>query len=201
MFKRRRSKTQSPHNSVGSGVSANNNRQDTAGGGSAGGAGSGGGASESGGSGGGGGGGGSGGGSDGGSSSQNSPPIPRGCIRLTSSNSDGPGNGSNGTLTVSLEGADGNSNLTTSTATNKSRSIRRQRRVRFRHVVVREFERVIGDNPSCSGGAPISYVTGGALCGHRKLDESYASNLPPLILPSLILTDTASGGRSVRIGS
>jgi hypothetical protein len=194
MFKRRRSKTQSPHNSVGSGVSANN-RQDTAGGGSAGGAASGGGASESGGSGCGGG------GSDGGSSSQNSPPIPRGCIRLTSSNSDGPGNGSNGTLTVSLEGADGNSNLTTSTATNRSRSRRRRRRVRFRHVVVREFERVIGDNPSCSGGAPISYVAGGALCGHRKLDESYASNLPVLILPSLILTDTASGGRSGRTGS
>jgi len=30
--------------------------------------------------------------------------------------------------------------------------------VRFREVQVREFERIIGDNPSCSSGAPIGYV-------------------------------------------
>jgi hypothetical protein len=30
------------------------------------------------------------------------------------------------------------------------------RKVRFRHVQVREFERIIGDNPSCSSGAPVA---------------------------------------------
>jgi hypothetical protein len=157
MFKRRRSKTQSPHNSVGSGGSAN--KPDKGGGGSD----AAGSAAGSG-----------GGGSDDGSSAQNSPSIPRGCIRLPSGGLPSfptSGNGSNGTLTVSLEGNECNSHLTTSTATHKSRS-RRRRAVRFRHVVVREFERVIGDNPSCSGGAPISYVcvmqTRGA---ERKRDE------------------------------
>lgn len=32
----------------------------------------------------------------------------------------------------------------------------RLRKVRFRHVQVREFERIIGDNPSCSSGAPVA---------------------------------------------
>ena len=30
--------------------------------------------------------------------------------------------------------------------------------VRFQIVQIREFERIIGDNPSCSSGAPIGYV-------------------------------------------
>ena len=30
--------------------------------------------------------------------------------------------------------------------------------VRFLEVRIREFERIIGDNPSCSSGAPIGYV-------------------------------------------
>jgi hypothetical protein len=33
-----------------------------------------------------------------------------------------------------------------------------RKEVSFRSVHVREFERVIGDNPSCSSGAPIAYV-------------------------------------------
>lgn len=42
---------------------------------------------------------------------------------------------------------------TVSTETNKSK---RGRRIQFVHVQVREFERIIGDNPSCSSGAPIA---------------------------------------------
>jgi hypothetical protein len=33
------------------------------------------------------------------------------------------------------------------------------RRVRFRTVYIREYERIIGDNPSCSSGAPIRFVS------------------------------------------
>ena len=45
-----------------------------------------------------------------------------------------------------------NGSVTTS-ATPKSQ---RTPKVQFKHVQVREFERVIGDNPSCSSGAPVS---------------------------------------------
>jgi hypothetical protein len=34
----------------------------------------------------------------------------------------------------------------------------RRLRVRFQVVHIREYERIIGDNPSCSSGAPIGYV-------------------------------------------
>jgi hypothetical protein len=32
------------------------------------------------------------------------------------------------------------------------------RRVRWKNVHVREYERTLGDNPSCSSGAPVTYV-------------------------------------------
>lgn len=35
---------------------------------------------------------------------------------------------------------------------------RMRRSIRFGDVRVREFERVVGDNPSCSSGAPVRYV-------------------------------------------
>jgi hypothetical protein len=38
-----------------------------------------------------------------------------------------------------------------------------QKKVRFQDVYIREYERVLGDNPSCSSGAPIRYVIGNAL--------------------------------------
>jgi hypothetical protein len=41
---------------------------------------------------------------------------------------------------------------------------KRQPRIRkfvtFQHVFIREYERTIGDNPSCSKGAPVRYVIG-----------------------------------------
>jgi hypothetical protein len=72
------------------------------------------------------------------------------------------GGGSLGTLTNESQGGatakgDRSSNRTGSSSAKVSRAALR-RRVKFRHVVVREFERVIGDNPSCSGGAPVAYV-------------------------------------------
>jgi hypothetical protein len=35
----------------------------------------------------------------------------------------------------------------------------KSRHVRFRTVYIREYERIIGDNPSCSSGAPIRFVS------------------------------------------
>ena len=36
--------------------------------------------------------------------------------------------------------------------------LKRSRSVGFADVHIREFERILGDNPSCSSGAPIAYV-------------------------------------------
>ena len=33
-----------------------------------------------------------------------------------------------------------------------------QKIVTFQHVYIREYERIVGDNPSCSSGAPVRYV-------------------------------------------
>ena len=42
----------------------------------------------------------------------------------------------------------------------KSIESKHQKFVTFQFVFIREYERTIGDNPSCSRGAPIRYVIG-----------------------------------------
>jgi hypothetical protein len=99
--------------------------------------------------------------SEGASSSPTSPQGLRSCLRHSpAAPGRSNGNGSLGTLTggsVENGGGAGDAHSNRSSST-KGRRSKLRKRVGFRHVIVREFERVIGDNPSCSGGAPVAYV-------------------------------------------
>lgn len=64
----------------------------------------------------------------------------------------------------------------------------RSQRVKFTMVEIREFERVVGDNPSCSSGVPVSIGWGHGKTFKMKLEDFESARPPRRAQMDLVLT-------------